>query len=83
MFMDMSWGFYGCIFVVGFQGNEFNVYGLPIIGIIPHGVVGVGGMLFGEKFMVIESSLGKDWICVCKIGDFGKCYCGCFAYGWD
>jgi hypothetical protein len=40
--------------------NEFKVYGLPIVRIILLGVMGVGGMLFGEKFMVIESSLGND-----------------------
>jgi hypothetical protein len=58
--MDVSWGFDECIFVVGFHGNEFNVYELPIVGIIPYGVVGVGGMMFVEKFMVIKCSFGKD-----------------------
>jgi hypothetical protein len=33
---------------------------LPIVGIIPYGVVGVGGMMFVEKFMVIKCSFGKD-----------------------
>jgi hypothetical protein len=33
---------------------------LSMVGIIPYGVVGVGGMMFVEKFMVIEFTFRKD-----------------------
>ncbi len=32
-------------------------------------------MLFGGKLIVIEFSVGNDWIYGCDIGDFGKCCC--------